>query len=228
MKTTTIRLAALMGTATLATVASAQLTGDTVNVAVIALPADFSDVYVLTGPGVHTVGSTNILPASNPGVLPSYRFASVISTVGTTRTLTLDITTSTGGALAPAGLKIGGQNLALLSFQLPDVFAGSDRFNDAEKVGFDLRANYSLLGSGGSILRTLPAAYAEYSGGRFDLGATFDTGNDVDIFDPANTGGIITGARFVATYTVVPAPATAMVLGLAGCGICTRRRRARA
>ncbi|MEO1128525.1 MAG: hypothetical protein AAFX05_02330 [Planctomycetota bacterium] len=199
------------------------LTGDTVDVAVTAFSA--STGAFLSGPTSHTVGGTDTLPTTSPGLIPDHQIETSVMTVGLSRTLTIQIFAddALSTALAPAGLTLnpgtGPEPLISVFFEMPEINGGPDRFDDPEKIT-PASGTFNLLGTGGAVLFTTSA-------GINDAGTSFSVGNGVnagggDIFDPFIVGDIITGGSWTITYRI-PTPASASLLGI-GALILRRRR----
>lgn len=195
---------------------NALLTGDTVNAALTVFSA--AGGAFAAGPGVHTVGSTSAL-AGIPGVTADMVITSSVTTVGTTRTLTISMIAANGAAIAAPGLGIGGALVDSIFFELPDLNGGPDLFDDADKVGA-ASGTFNLLDNTGASLFGTAAGIDDF-GTSFSVGNGVTTGPGSDLFGFAPIGG----GTWTISYEIVPAPGAAALLAMGGL-VAARRRRA--
>ena len=198
---------------------AASATGDTVGAGVTGFGAGGG--AFLSGAGIHTIGGSDILASGAPGTIPDGTITSSVSTVGGVRTLTIVFGADGGGAIAPAGLAIGGAPVDTVFFELPGTNGGTDLIDDPMKIGV-ATGTFDLLGTAGASLFSSAATIT-------DSGTSFSANNGVgitgvDLFDPAVIGDIITGGSYTISYAVIPAPSTFALLGLGGV-VAHRRRR---
>lgn len=203
------------------------LTGDTVNMCVTGFSAN-GGAY-LNGPVTHTVGGTTSGPSVAPGIIAPFEYASTVSTVGSTRTVVVDIYAVGAGAflttIAGPGLTLGGAPVTSLRFEMPGLNGGVNMFDDGDKVGL-ATGTFTLVGTTNGV-----SAIGLFSTAATitDFGTSFSVSNGVNagganLFDPNAVGATITGASFTISYEVVPAPSAAALLGV-GALAATRRRR---
>jgi len=196
--------------------------GDTVDVATTVFTPTQGGSF-LQGPGVHTVGAAGSLPGVPSLDIPELAVSSTAATAAGVRTLIIELIAATGDVMAPAGLGIGGETVNSVVFELGRQNAGTDPFNDPDKIG----AATGLF----ELLDPLGAVVFSSDAGVEDLGASYSVVNGVglpagdDLFDPQVAGTEIAGARFTLSYAVIPAPASGALLALFGFAAARRRRR---
>lgn len=195
---------------------NALLTGDTVNVALTGFSTGGG--AFLAGPGSHTVGGTSSL-AGVAGVTADMVVTSSVTTVGTTRTLTISMIAANGAAIAAPGLAVGGATVDSIFFEMPGNNGGADLFNDADKIGAASGTFNLLDNTGASLFAT--AANITDTGTSFNVNNGVTTGPGSDIFGFAP----IAGGAWTISYEIVPAPGAAALLAMGGL-VAARRRRA--
>ncbi|MEO1129544.1 MAG: hypothetical protein AAFX05_07535 [Planctomycetota bacterium] len=190
--------------------------GDAIDVAISTYSS--AGGALLTVPVSHEVdGEATELRGTRKG-LPDLKVASSINQSGLTRTIIVEVAEPNGNAMAPAGLTIGGSTVDCLFFELPNINAGADAFEDLEKAGAATGV-FELFNTSGEVVYTDAAGIID-KGTSFGVTNGIETQNGEDIFGDEE----IAGARFTITYQL-PTPGAAGLACVCGLGLVRRRQR---
>ncbi len=170
----------------------------------------------------HTVDSSEAMTA---GFRPT-TMTTTVTTVGSTRTITMEWLTDGGAFMVePGDSATGAGPVTTLSFEHGSANAAGNGIDDPDFVAYNhpfdgtsYLGAFDLLGAGGAVL---------FSGSYF-LQLPSATEMDGRTFISAGGGDLsgfgITGGRSTWSYEIVPAPASAALLGLGGFAAARRRR----
>ncbi len=172
----------------------------------------------------HTLGTSEAMNAA----LRATTISSTVVTVGTTRTVTIEWSTDGGLAMVAPGDGLGGLPITTLSFENGSANAGGNGIDDPDFVAFNhaadpmnpgtFLADFDLIAVGGGTIFS-GSYFVSLNAPTEVSGRTFIGAGGADLANFAIAGGVAT-----ISYEIVPAPASAALLGLGGFAAARRRR----